>query len=47
MYEVSYSVDGVIHKMMINASDTIAAQEIVTNMFGKGKVQILSCIRRS
>ena len=45
MYEVTYSVDGVIRKMTINANDGIQAQSIVTNMFGMGKVQIINCRR--
>ena len=45
MYEVTYSVDGVIRKMTINANDGVQAQNIVTNMFGMGKVQIINCRR--
>lgn len=45
MYEVTYSVDGVVRKMTINANDGVQAQNIVTNMFGMGKVQIINCRR--
>lgn len=45
MYEVTYSIDGIIKKININANDSIQAQAIFTNMYGTGKVQIIN-IRR-
>ena len=45
MFEVTYSMEGIIRKIMINASDSIQAQQIFTNMYGSGKVQIIN-IRR-
>lgn len=33
MYEVTYSVDGVVRSLNIKADDSIQAQEIITNMF--------------
>lgn len=45
MYEVTYSIDGIIKKININANDQIQAQTIFTNMYGTGKVQIIN-IRR-
>lgn len=45
MFEVTYSMEGIIRKIMINANDSIQAQEIFTNMYGNGKVQIIN-IRR-
>lgn len=45
MYEVTYTVDGVQRKMEVNASDAIVAQNIITNMFGIGNVQIIN-VRR-
>lgn len=45
MYEVTYSIDGIIKKININANDSIQAQTIFTNMYGTGKVQIIN-IRR-
>ena len=45
MYEVTYSIEGIIRKMNINASDPIQAQNIFTNMYGTGKVQIIN-VRR-
>ncbi len=45
MFEVTYSMEGIIRKIMINASDAVQAQSIFTNMYGSGKVQIIN-IRR-
>lgn len=45
MFEVTYSMEGIIRKIMINASDAVQAQSIITNMYGSGKVQIIN-IRR-
>lgn len=45
MFEVTYSMDGIIRKIMINASDSLQAQQLFTNMYGTGKVQIIN-IRR-
>ena len=42
MYEVTYTVDGIQRVLTINANDAIQAQEIVTNMYGKGNVQIIN-----
>ena len=45
MFEVTYSMEGIIRKIMINASDALQAQNIITNMYGSCKVQIIN-IRR-
>ena len=45
MYEVTYSIDGIIKKISINANDAIQAQSIFTNMYSGGKVEIIN-IRR-
>lgn len=45
MFEVTYSVEGIIHKISIKADDSIQAQNIFTNMYGNAKVQIIN-IRR-
>lgn len=42
MYEVTYSVDGIVRTLNVNASDSVQAQQIITNMFGTGKVQIIN-----
>ena len=45
MFEVTYSMEGIIRKIMINVNDAVQAQSIFTNMYGSGKVQIIN-IRR-
>lgn len=45
MFEVTYSIEGIIRKITINANDSIQAQQIFTNMYGSGKYQIIN-IRR-
>lgn len=42
MYEVTYSVDGIVRTLNVNANDSVQAQQIITNMFGTGKVQIIN-----
>lgn len=42
MYEVTYSVNGIQRTLTVNANDSVAAQQIITNMFGAGNVQIIS-----
>lgn len=46
MFEVTYSIDGIIKKLNINASDAVQAHEIFTNMYGSGKVQIINIVRK-
>lgn len=45
MYEVTYTVDGIMRTLNIKATDAVQAQNIITNMFGMGKVQIIN-VRR-
>ena len=33
MYEVTYSIDGIIKKISINASDNVQAIQVFTNMY--------------
>lgn len=42
MYEVTFSVDGLVKTLQVPATDGVLAQTLVTNMFGTGKVQIIS-----
>ena len=46
MYEVTYSIDGVIKKINVVANDAITAQNLATNMFGTGRVQIIEIRRK-
>lgn len=45
MFEVTISLDGIIKNIMINANDSFQVTNIVTNMYGNGRVQIIN-IRR-
>lgn len=45
MYKVRLSIDGIIKEIEVNASDAFTAQQMATNMYGSGKVQIID-IRR-
>lgn len=45
MFEVTYTIDGIIKKMNVNADDAIVAQNIFTNMFSGQKIEIIN-IRR-
>lgn len=45
MYEVTYSIDGILRKININASDSMQVHQIMTNMYGNGKIQIIN-VRR-
>lgn len=46
MYEVTYSIDGIIKKVQISANDAIQAQSIFTNLYNGGKVEIINIIRK-
>ena len=45
MFEVTYSIDGILKKINVNAEDSIIAQNIFTNMFSGQKVEIIN-VRR-
>lgn len=45
MFEVTYSMEGIIRKIMINASDAVQAQNIFTNMYRNAKVLIINTRR--
>lgn len=43
MYEVTFSLDGLIRKMVVNAKDSTQAMQILTNMYSHmTKVQIIN-----
>ena len=46
MYEVTFTVDGVIHKATIPATDFSQIHDIITNMYGSSKVTIINFIRK-
>ena len=45
MFEVTYSLNGLIKKIMIDGSDAVQVTQIMTNMYGSGNIQIIN-IRR-
>ena len=45
MFEVTYSLNGLIKKIMINAIDAVQVTQIMTNMYGTGNIRIIN-IRR-
>lgn len=46
MYEVTYSINGILKKINISAEDSVSAMNIFTNMYGNNKVQIINIVRR-
>lgn len=42
MYEVTYTIDGVIKYMNVSAKDSIQVSQIMTNMFGSGRIEIIN-----
>lgn len=45
MYEVTYTIDGILKKFNIKADDQMQAQSIFTNMFSGQRIEIID-IRR-
>lgn len=45
MFEVTYSIEGIIRKVNIKANDSMQVADIFTNMYGSGKIQIIN-VRR-
>lgn len=46
MFEVTYTMNGIIKKISVNASDPLTAIDIFTNMFGGGAIEILDVVRK-
>lgn len=46
MFEITYTVDGIIQKAVVNASDPYQAEQIFTNMYGSGSIQIINVVRK-
>lgn len=45
MYKVKIVFDGLLKEITVNANSSFEVQNIITNMYGTGKVQIID-IRR-
>lgn len=46
MYEITYSIDGIIRKIIVQGHTQMDAVNTFTNMYGSGKVQVISCFKR-
>jgi len=46
LFEVTYSIDGIIKKIDISANDALQAQSIFTNMYNGGKIEIINIVRK-
>ena len=46
MYEITYSMNGIIKKIQVKADDAVVAQNIFTNMFGGGAIEIINIVRK-
>lgn len=46
MYEITYSMNGIIKKIQVKADDAVIAQTIFTNMFGGGAIEIIDVVRK-
>ena len=46
MYEVTYSINGIIKRISINAGDSLTAQNMFTSMFSGENVDIINIVRR-
>ena len=45
MYKVRYVINGIVKEMSVNAKNGFEAQQLITNMYGNGAIQIID-IRR-
>ena len=45
MYKVKIVIDGLVKEITVNANSSFEIQNMITNMYGTGKVQIID-IRR-
>lgn len=46
MFEVTYTMNGIIKKISVSASDLLTAINIFTNMFGGGAIEIIDVVRK-
>ena len=46
MFEVTYSMNGIIKKFNVVADDPVQAQALFTNMFGGGAIEIINIVRK-
>lgn len=46
MYEITYSINGIIRKIIVQGTSQMDAVNTFTNMYGSGKVQVISCFKK-
>lgn len=46
MYEVTFTMDGVMHKATLPGNDALSITQMLTNMYGNGKIQIINVIKK-
>ena len=46
MYEVTFTLEGILHTITIPATDSSQINEIITNMFGTSDYRIINFIRK-
>ena len=46
MYEVTLSINGIIHKITIPATSAAEVNTMITNMYGNANYQIINFIRK-
>lgn len=46
MYEVTFTLEGIVHIVYIPATDAAQINNIITNMFGTSNYSIINIIRK-
>ena len=46
MYEITYSIDGIIRKIVVQGISQMDAVNTFTNMYGSRKIQVISCFKK-
>lgn len=46
MYEVTFSLEGIIHTINVPATDGAQINDIITNMYGTSQYTIINIIRK-
>ena len=46
MYEVTFTVEGILHQITVPATDASQINDIITNMFGTSNYRIINFIRK-
>lgn len=46
MYEVTFTLDGVLHTIDVPATDAAQINQIITNMYGTSDYSIINIIRK-